>query len=178
MRSARLEGGRMTEPTLSAVIVTHNSADVIQDCLKSVRLQLPDSEIVVVDNASGDDTRARCKEITGTTLVRNSANLGFGRACNQGVETATGSHVLFLNPDVELLAADLAHLRVEFAHEPFGQWGPSSAMARARHRFFFAITPGRWTSWVMRSGRCVHASFRRYRRSGCVAVRGGQAARP
>lgn len=124
MPSARLESGRIAGPTLSAVVVTHNSARVIQDCLESVRRHLPDSEIVVVDNASKDETRIRCEETVGTTLVRNSANLGFGRACNQGAEAASGSHVLFLNPDVELLEANVANVWVELAEEPFGLVGP------------------------------------------------------
>ena len=124
MRPARLDGARATARTLSAVVVTHNSADIIQDCLKSVRLHVPVSEIVVVDNASSDETCVRCGDATRTTLVRNSANVGFGRACNQGVAAATGSHVLFLNPDVELLAAHVADLWAEFGYEPFGLVGP------------------------------------------------------
>ena len=42
-------------------------------------------------------------------LLENSANVGFGRACNQGACVAAGSHVLFLNPDVRLLEASVVN---------------------------------------------------------------------
>ncbi len=114
----------MSAPTLSAVVVTHNSANVIGVCLRSLRAELPNAEIIVVDNASSDDTRLRCKELPGIVLFENSANSGFGRACNQGARVAAGSHVLFLNPDVRLLEASVVSLEIELMREPFGLVGP------------------------------------------------------
>ena len=87
----------MSAPTLSAVVVTHNSADILGACLRSLRAELPNAEIIVVDNAPSDETRLRCKAVPGIMLLENSANAGFGRACNQGARAAAGSHVLFLN---------------------------------------------------------------------------------
>ena len=114
----------MSAPTLSTVVVTHNSADIIGACLRSLRSELPNPEIIVVDNASSDNTRQRCKELGGIMLLENSANVGFGRACNQGARAATGSHVLFLNPDVRLLEASGPKLGSELTREPFGLVGP------------------------------------------------------
>ncbi len=109
---------------LSAIVVTHNSAAVIETCLSSVRRCLPGTEVIVVDNASADDTRGLCERVGGVTVLANPINAGFGRACNQGAEAATGSHLLFLNPDVRLITIDLPRLHLELESEPFGLVGP------------------------------------------------------
>jgi N-acetylglucosaminyl-diphospho-decaprenol L-rhamnosyltransferase len=112
-------------PTLSAVIVTHNSAAVIDSCVHSLRARLPQVEVIVVDNASSDDTITRCERATRVTVVCNATNAGFGRGCNQGARLATGSHLLFLNPDVQLLEADGAALTSELRQHPCGLVGLS-----------------------------------------------------
>jgi GT2 family glycosyltransferase len=109
---------------LSAVIVTHNSVGVIGGCLKSVRSLLPRAEIIVVDNASEDATVDACTLVGQVRVLRNEANLGFGRACNQGVAAARGSHVLLLNPDAQLVEVDAVRLYGEFSRTPFGLVGP------------------------------------------------------
>ncbi len=114
----------MAVPTLSVVVVTHNSADVVGRCLASIRRRLPDSQILVVDNASSDETITRSQEVTVVVSVRNADNIGFGRACNQGAEAADGSHVVFVNPDVRVIEIDHAILCTELSQEPFGLKGP------------------------------------------------------
>jgi N-acetylglucosaminyl-diphospho-decaprenol L-rhamnosyltransferase len=104
--------------------VAHNSAGVIENCLSSLRAKLPNAEIIVVNNASSDITTVRAREVPGIKLLANASNIGFGRACNQGACAATGSHVLFANPDVELLEANAESLRCELFKEPFGLVAP------------------------------------------------------
>ncbi len=57
-------------------------------------------EIIVVDNASSDDSvewlRPRFSHVT---FIANTVNSGFAKACNQGMRLSTGDRVLFLNPD-------------------------------------------------------------------------------
>ncbi len=137
-------------PTLSAVVVTHNSADVIERCLGSLRGQLPNAEVIVIDNASSDKTSERCDEVSGVRLLRNAANTGFGRACNQGARYASGSHVLFLNPDVQLLEADDANLNAELAHHPFGLIGPHFRDRRRTGPTF--LSEGFWPFEVLAHG--------------------------
>ncbi len=100
---------------LSVVIVTFNSREVIGECLKSIG----DSarEIIVVDNASTDDTqdvvadflqqhpenRIRC--------VQNSENIGYGRAANQGLQEAQTRYALLINPDIRIVGDQLQELR-------------------------------------------------------------------
>lgn len=85
-------------PAISAIIVTFNSGAVVGRAIES----LGDvSEIVCVDNAS-DDKGHSVPRTGRTTLIRNTNNVGFGRACNQAAEVAHGEFLLFLNPDVRL----------------------------------------------------------------------------
>lgn len=86
-------------PRLTIVTVTYDAAPFLApflDALAAVR----DAEIVIVDNASHDDSvflvRARLPR---ATLMRSSENLGFAGACNQGAAVANGGVLLFLNPD-------------------------------------------------------------------------------
>ncbi len=59
-----------------------------------------DGEVIVVDNASVDGTLPMLKEkFPEVTLISNKENVGFSKACNQGIAMATGRYVLLLNPD-------------------------------------------------------------------------------
>ncbi len=84
----------------SAIIVTYNSAETIGVCLEALAKE--DCEIVVVDNASQDDTVRRVEEFVAwheLRLLANDRNLGFAAAVNQGARAATGDVLLILNPD-------------------------------------------------------------------------------
>ena len=84
----------------SAIIVTYNSAETIGACLEALAQE--DCEIVVVDNASQDDTVRRVEEFVAwheLRLLANDHNLGFAAAVNQGARAATGDVLLILNPD-------------------------------------------------------------------------------
>jgi N-acetylglucosaminyl-diphospho-decaprenol L-rhamnosyltransferase len=84
----------------STIIVTYNSGASIGPCLEALGRE--DCEIVVVDNASHDDTVQRVEEFVAwhpVHLVANPKNLGFAAAVNQGVRDSTGDVLLLLNPD-------------------------------------------------------------------------------
>jgi GT2 family glycosyltransferase len=84
----------------SAIIVTHNSGATIRSCLPA--LAGKDCEILVVDNASADDTVQQVRDLVASNRVRllaNQRNLGFGAAVNQGAREAGGDVLLILNPD-------------------------------------------------------------------------------
>ena len=103
----------------SIVIPVFNKAVLTYQCLKSlIEHTAPGSyEVIVVDNASSDETPRLLGHVEGLRVIRNAANLGFVDACNQGAAEARGEGVLFLNNDtmvfpgwlpplVEALAAD------------------------------------------------------------------------
>jgi N-acetylglucosaminyl-diphospho-decaprenol L-rhamnosyltransferase len=84
----------------SAIIVTYNSGASIGPCLEALARE--DCEIIVVDNASHDETVARVEEFVvwhPVHLVTNSENLGFAAAANQGARESPADVLLVLNPD-------------------------------------------------------------------------------
>jgi GT2 family glycosyltransferase len=59
-------------------------------------------EIIVVDNCSGDGSTGMIEqEFPHVTLIKNTANLGYARAVNQGIRQSRGRYCLILNPDIE-----------------------------------------------------------------------------
>ncbi|MCU1324740.1 MAG: glycosyl transferase, family 2 [Bryobacterales bacterium] len=85
---------------VAIVIVTHNSAREIGPCLTSLRL-VPDAEVVVVDNASSDETLAVVQRFP-VRLIANSENAGFAGGVNLGTRETSSPLVLLLNPDAQL----------------------------------------------------------------------------
>ncbi len=109
--------------SVSAVVVTWNSAADIEPCLNALMAasaEIPGSlDITVVDNDSSDSTVALVRErFPEAQLVQAYRNLGFGAAANIGIAEATGDAVLLLNPDAHLesnaLGAMLQHLNSDF----------------------------------------------------------------
>lgn len=98
---------------LDIVIVNWNSGRELRDCLESIAAAWRDGvelgRVVVVDNASRDGS-ADGLEGPGLplTVVRNPENRGFAAACNQGANGSRAKYLLFLNPDVQLLADSLS----------------------------------------------------------------------
>jgi len=80
------------------VVVTYNSAEVIERCLDACG----DLPVVVIDNASDDGTCALVRRRVAVTLIANAANQGFASAVNQGVAALATEFILLLNPDTEL----------------------------------------------------------------------------
>ncbi len=81
------------------VVVTHNSAAEIGECLTAaLRTGAP---VLVVDNGSGDDTLRRAGDYP-VTVIRNDVNLGFAGAVNQAVRNLDTELILLLNPDCVL----------------------------------------------------------------------------
>jgi GT2 family glycosyltransferase len=102
----------MIQPRVAAVVINWNSGRYLADCLPSVLAQtLPPAELVIIDNASTDDSSAEGRRALDTTVgstscrvewIMNPRNEGFSRAANQGIAVTTGEWVLVLNPDVVL----------------------------------------------------------------------------
>jgi GT2 family glycosyltransferase len=104
---------------VSITIVTWNSAQYLSDCFASIRTQdYRDFEVIIVDNASSDGTRALLHEVEPHwRVIYNEANVGFAAGQNQAMRASAGEWVLCLNPDVvlgpdfvsQLVAAGEAH---------------------------------------------------------------------
>lgn len=87
---------------LSVIILNYNVRYFLEQCVLSVQNALEgiDAEIIVVDNASSDDSCQMIKEkFSNVTLIENKDNLGFPKGNNIGVAKAKGEYICILNPD-------------------------------------------------------------------------------
>lgn len=82
----------------SVIIVTYNHEKYIERCLSSVLINSP-KEIIVVDNCSTDRTVDIVSAFPNVHLIESGQNLGFGAANNLGASYASGTNLVFLNPD-------------------------------------------------------------------------------
>ena len=89
---------------LSVVILNWNVRDLLDRCLASIRSSRYTIEIIVVDNASSDDSVSMVRsKYPHVTLIANTTNRGFTGGNNQGLAAAQGRYVLVLNPDTEMV---------------------------------------------------------------------------
>ncbi|GIW62483.1 MAG: glycosyl transferase [Patescibacteria group bacterium] len=104
---------------LSIVILTFNSSKDIVSCLDSIyknckKYNFNNFEVLIVDNQSTDDTVAIANKLKdqykGLSVVINKGNFGFSKGNNEGVKSAKGDYLLFLNPDVDLIDVDFSEL--------------------------------------------------------------------
>jgi GT2 family glycosyltransferase len=113
---------------ITIVIVSYRVPDYLKRTLLSLREAdlYNRSEVIVVDNASHDDTK---QQITSgfpeVAWVGLKKNIGFGKACNVGAKNARGAFVLFLNPDT-LVSKNTLSVCVDFfsSHPDAGIMGP------------------------------------------------------
>lgn len=95
---------------LSISIVSWNTCDLLDQCLKSVyeTTRYIDFEVIVVDNASSDDSLIMVKtKYSQVKLIQNNENVGFACANNQAYKVSSGRHFMLLNPDT-IVITDLS----------------------------------------------------------------------
>jgi GT2 family glycosyltransferase len=110
---------------LAVVVVTHDSADSLSPVLAGLLEQLgPDDELIVVDNASGDDTVALARGAgPGVRVLESASNSGFGAGCALGAKVSGAPLLLFLNPDCRVEPGCLERLREAASERPaWGAW--------------------------------------------------------
>ena len=87
---------------VSIIILSYNTEKLLRSCLMSIYSQLKkfDYETIVLDNASTDNSVAMVKrEFEKVRLIESKENLGFAKACNQGIDASSARFILILNPD-------------------------------------------------------------------------------
>ena len=112
----------MNQFDLSIIIISYNTEKITIDCLKSIIKSLKNSslkyEIIIVDNASKDNSVSSIKKLKSEiknrnlkiNLIENKENIGFGPANNQAVKLAKSDYLLFLNSDIIVLNASIEKL--------------------------------------------------------------------
>src|SRR5690606_2369996 len=106
--------------TLSIIIVSFNTKDLLKACLTSLLSQTnSNDEIIVVDNGSSDGSVEMIKrDFPQIKILANSDNLGYAQANNQGIEASSGDLVLLLNSDTLLKSNALKSMRKFFKNHP------------------------------------------------------------
>lgn len=92
------------DKSISVIIISYNSEQFIEKCIKSALTYLPqDREIIVLDNASKDQTVKKLKKfLPKIKLIESDINLGFAKGNNKAARSAKGTYLFFLNPDTEI----------------------------------------------------------------------------
>ena len=110
----------------AAVVVNFNAGGALAGCVASVLAQDPRPELVVVDNASTDDSLDGLRRAQpGVRVVHSGGNLGYARAANLGIAATAAPVVAVLNPDTVLGPGTGAALTARFAAErDLGAAGP------------------------------------------------------
>lgn len=101
-----------------SIIIPHrNGAELLLGAVDALKASWDPArdEVVVVDNASSDDSLAQlAARHPDVAVIRNACNNGFGRACNQGLRRACGEYALILNNDARLQPRTLDAFAVFF----------------------------------------------------------------
>ncbi len=117
-------------PIASIVILTYNNRDYTKQCLDSIstRTAYPNYEVIIVDNASTDDTveylHAYAASHPNVRLVLNEENRGFSTGNNQGVAESHGDYIVFLNNDTLVTQGWLSGLISHLRNPEIGAVGP------------------------------------------------------
>lgn len=96
---------------IDIVIVNWNSHDFLRKCVLSIlnskQFDLV-SSVIIIDNNSTDDSLQLLPIHDKLQFVKNTENLGFAKACNQGFKLSESKYILLLNPDAVLLENTIA----------------------------------------------------------------------
>ena len=102
-------------PGIAAIVVSHESASTLDECLKRLRAATGVVEIRVVDNASLDGTldiiQRHAAMDQRVRFIGNPDNPGFAVGCNQGAKESTAPWLAFVNPDLMVEMDTLVRLR-------------------------------------------------------------------
>ena len=100
----------MQDILVSIVIANYNNGTFIDECLKSIALQDINCEIIIVDDASTDESikvLEKAKSVVPFTLIKNASNRGVCSSRNRGILAATGDLICFLDSDDYLTRSSL-----------------------------------------------------------------------
>ena len=106
--------------SISVIIPNWNGAAHLPTCLNALRAQaFRDFEIIIVDNASVDDSRdLLARDYAEVQVIRLDRNRGFTGACNAGLRAGRGEFLILLNNDTEAAPDWLAEVKAAFDRHP------------------------------------------------------------
>lgn len=114
---------------VSIIIPTLNGSDLTERCVNSIlhSTLAGDFEIIVVDDGSSDDSKARLGRLASVRFIALDQNMGFPSAVNAGLRAARGEHAILLNNDTVVTRGWLERLLRPLAlGQGIGLVGPCS----------------------------------------------------
>jgi len=141
---------------LSIVIVSYNCRDLLAGCLRSIAgaAGALSVEVIVVDNASADDTIAMlAEEFPDVIAMASEENLGFAGGTNLGMAAAAGDVLLMLNPDTRVHPGALERLVSFLGERPeAGAVGPRIEGEDGRLQHTCHVFPSAWLTLIAQLG--------------------------
>ncbi|MCZ6852345.1 MAG: glycosyltransferase, partial [Gammaproteobacteria bacterium] len=110
---------RTRSPQVSIILVFYNKAPLSLLCLQSIKAFTDTPyEVVIIDNASSDETEELLNRLENVTIERNSENLGFVKAVNMAARLSKGQYLLLLNNDAVLEDATISNAVAAIKDKP------------------------------------------------------------
>lgn len=132
----------------SFVVLTYNSRKTIESCIQSIldAKGEVEKEVIVVDNASTDDTVEFVQKRFGDkiTLIVNKQNKGFSGGVNDGFKAATGNYCVLLNPDADVITLDFEKSESHFENEKVAVVAPKIFWPNGKLQPSFGSFPTIW----------------------------------
>ena len=149
---------------LSISIVSWNTRDLLDQCLKSVydNTNGIECEVIVVDNASSDGSAGMVRaKYPLAKLIANTGNVGFAEANNQAYAVSTGRSFLLLNPDT-VVRGNVLKTLVEFLdnHDRAGAVGPLVVNDDGSLQYSWARFPTLWSEAMCKLDRRIEGLAR------------------
>lgn len=176
----------------SIILVTFNKLDYTKQCIESIRRHTAQGsyEIIVVDNGSSDGTPEWLAAQEDVRFIANEDNAGFPRACNQGLEQASGELLLLLNNDTLVSSRWLDGLKTALLSAPeIGAVGPVTNAAsyltsipvpykdgegmESFAESYNASDPSKWEERLKLIGYCLLMKREAYEKAGPLDERFG-----
>jgi len=111
-------------PAVSVVMVSYNSASIIESAIQPLAGHV-DVEVIVVDNASSDGTTDLLARLfPDVSVLPMDVNLGFSKAVNIGVRASRGQNIMLLNPDAVVSLSVVRDLLEDLGKDGIGLVAP------------------------------------------------------
>ncbi len=144
-------------PDISVILLSWNVRDLLRACLRSLPLNDPSLEVIVVDAGSTDGSAELVREeFPSAQLIASSQNLGYSRGNNLGLARARGRYLFVLNPDTAVLPGGLPAMCAYMdAHPDVGALGPQllypdQSVQPTQRRFPTLATAFFESTWLQR----------------------------
>lgn len=173
---------------LSVITVTYNSANEIDDFVKSLEEQSIDYDAWLIDNASTDDTQKKLIDIQlknkNINIILNEKNIGLSAANNQPIKKLNSEYIAIINPDVKLHkdslsklinyldthqnAVAVAPVNVDYNGEPHSSFHRSWSLI---HLMVWRLFPSKLTNWIYSKIRNYNEQNVLFASGACILLR-------